>query len=291
MATIPTTSGAVYMSIPRRSYMATRSFEDDFYSYTTSINPTTFARVGTLAPVTADATKCPQGRILRENGRKLYPGAYPGVTEYMVGVYDAQTGLSGFINPNSAVFLVLNGDKPEYLPQGSETDDGTFTGLNHGQPVFTHGSINAGADMDISGDGTVHGDMNVGQDLDVDGYIAAGEYVQATGNIITTGGIITSQPVYTTTGNTTITIDVSQYSNAFVTINGATQITVTGVSAGRTLDLVILASGGNHALTFNTGPIYSGNSFNRTLNSGTRLGLRLVAMTGSQMYPIADSAY
>jgi hypothetical protein len=278
------------MSIPRRSYMATRSFEDDFYSYTTSINPTTFARVGTLAPVTADATKCPQGRILRENGRKLYPGAYPGVTEYMVGVYDAQTGMSGFINPNSAVFLVLNGDKPEYLPQGSELD-GTFIGVNQGQPVFTHGSINAGADMDISGDGTVHGDMTVNGDTFLNGDEQVTGNITSGGNIVTTGGIITSQPVYTTTGNTTITIDVSQYSNAFVTINGATQITVTGVSAGRTLDLVILASGGNHALTFNAGPIYSGNSFNRTLNSGTRLGLRLVAMTGSQMYPIADSAY
>jgi hypothetical protein len=190
MATIPTTSGAVYMNTPRRSYMATRVFDDDFYSYTTSINPTTFARVGTLAPVTTDVTKCPQGRILRENGRKLYPGAYPGVTEYMVGVYDAQTGLSGFINPNSAVFLVLNGDKPEYLPQGSETDDGTFTGLNQGQPVFTHGDINAGGAIDISGDGVIHGDMNVGEDLDVAGYVASGSYVLATGNIQTTGGSI-----------------------------------------------------------------------------------------------------
>lgn len=191
MATIPTTSGAVYLNTPRRCYMATRVFDDDFYSYTTGINPTTYARTGTLDQVTTDPTKCPQGRVLRENGRKLYPGAYPGVTEYMVGVYDEQTGLSGFINPNSAVFLVLNGDKPTYLPQGSETTDGTFgaLGLNLGQPVFTHGDINAGGAIDISGDGVIHGDgvvngdLNVGQDLDVGGHIISGDYILCGGDL------------------------------------------------------------------------------------------------------------
>lgn len=291
MATIPTTSGAVYLNTPRRCYMATRPFDDDFYSYTTGINPTTYARTGTLDQVTTDPTKCPQGRVLRENGRKLFPGAYPGVTEYMVGVYDEQTGLSGFINPNSAVFLVLNGDKPTYLPQGSELADGSITGVNLGQPVFTHADILAGGKLDISGTGFVHGDMNVGDDLDVAGYIASGDYIQATGNITSVSGIITSRPVYATTGSGTITINAASYSHAVVTITGATTITISNVAIGRTLDLVIIASGGNHALAFDIVPIYAGGSFNRTLNDGTRLGLRLVAMTGTQMYPVSDTAY
>jgi hypothetical protein len=183
MATIPTTGGAVYLNTPRRCYMATRVFDDDFYSYTTGINPTTYARTGTLDQVTTDPAKCPKGRVLRENGRKLFPGAYPGVTEYMVGVYDEQTGLNGFINPNCGVFLVLNSDKPEYLPQGSELADGSMTGVNLGQPVFTHADVNAGGNLDISGTGFVHGDMNVGDDLDVAGYIASGDYIAAGGDL------------------------------------------------------------------------------------------------------------
>lgn len=285
MATIPTGFTA-YSNTPRRSYLATRNFQDDFYTYTTAMNATSYVTTGTLTPVTSVAAQCPKGRTLRETGKKLYPGANPGITQYMVGVYDDQSGLRGFINPNSAVFLVLNSDKPEYLPQESEITDGTFTGagLNKGQPVLTYGDIQAGGELDISGNAHIYGNSVVHSDS----FVYGSE--QVTSDIVA-GGIIVSQPVYTTTGNGTITIDVSLYSNAFVTITGATQISISNVAVGRTLDLVINASGGNHALTFNIVPIYSGGSFNRTLNSGTRLGMRMVAMTGTQMYPISDSAY
>lgn len=115
MATIPTTSGAGYLNTP--SYLTTREFGGYFYSYSTSINLTTYVRTGTLTPVTEDASKCPKDRTLRETGEKLYPGVNPGVTQDMVGVYDDQTGLRGFINPKSSVFLLLNSDNPKYLPQ------------------------------------------------------------------------------------------------------------------------------------------------------------------------------
>ena len=171
MATIPT--GTVSLkNTPRRIYMATRSFQGDFYSYTTSVDLNTYITSGALTPVTSNAALCPQGRTLRETGKKLYPGANPGVTQYMVGVYDDQTGLRGFINPNSAVFLLLNDDKPEYLPQGSELAGATFSGVNQGQPVFTHGDINAGGNIDISGNGRIVGNLDV------------------SGNIQTTGGSI-----------------------------------------------------------------------------------------------------
>lgn len=189
MATIPT--GTVSLkNTPRRIYMATRSFQADFYSYTTSVNLSTYVTSGTLAPVTADASKCPQGRTLRETGKKLYPGANPGVTQYMVGVYDDQTGLRGFINPNSAVFLLLNDDKPEYLPQGSELAGATFSGANQGQPVFTHGDIIAGGKMDLSGNQAVHGNVTVDGYEYVTGYIQSGSYVRAAGNLQTDSGSI-----------------------------------------------------------------------------------------------------
>jgi hypothetical protein len=283
MATIPTSSGAAYLNTARRSYLATRSFEDDFFAYTTSVSAS-FQNVGTLTPVTGNAALCPQGRVLHETGRKLYPGANPGVTSYMVGVYDDQTGLRGFINPNCAVFLVLNSDKPNYLPQESETSGGTFGGLNQGQPVFTHGDVVAGGDMDISGNGAIHGDSVVHGDS----YVYGNE--QVNGDIVS-GGIIVSQPVLVTTGNGTITIDLAEYSHAFITINGATTITVSNVAVGRTLDLIVLASGGNQSLAFNPGPIFAGNAFNRTLNNGTRLGMRMVCMNGTQIHPVSDCAY
>lgn len=190
MATIPTSSGAAYLNTPRRTYMATRNFEADFYSYATSVNMSTYDTTGTLTPVTADASKCPQGRTLRETGKKLYPGANPGVAQYMVGVYDDQTGLRGFINPNSAVFLLLNSDKPEYLPQGSELAGATFSGLNKGQPVFTHGDINAGGTLDVSGNARIVGNLDVSGNEEVAGFIESGSYVQAAGNLETTGGSI-----------------------------------------------------------------------------------------------------
>jgi hypothetical protein len=189
MATIHAGTASL-KNTPRRIYMATRSFQADFYTYTTSVDLSTYITSGTLAPVTADASKCPQGRTLRETGKKLYPGANPGVTQYMVGVYDDQTGLRGFINPNSAVFLLLNDDKPEYLPQGSELAGATFSGTNQGQPVFTHGDINAGGNMDVSGNGRIVGNLDVSGNEEVAGHILVGSYVQAAGNLETTDGSI-----------------------------------------------------------------------------------------------------
>lgn len=193
MATTPT--GTVSLkNTPRRIYMATRHFEDDFYAYTTSVDLNTYTTSGTLTPVTTLATQCPQGRTLRETGKKLYPAANPGISQYMVGVYDDQSGLRGFINPNSAVFLLLNDDKPEYLPQGSELSSGTFSGVNQGQPVFTHGDINAGGNIDVSGNGRIVGNLDVSGHEVVAGYIQSGSYMLAYGNIQTTNGsIIMSQ--------------------------------------------------------------------------------------------------
>ena len=189
MATIPT--GTVSLkNTPRRIYMATRHFEDDFYAYTTSVDYNTYITSGALTPVTTNAALCPQGRTLRETGKKLYPGANPGITQYMVGVYDDQSGLRGFINPNSAVFLLLNDDKPEYLPQGSELAGATFSGVNQGQPVFTHGDINAGGDIDVSGNGRIVGDLDVSGHEVVSGYIQSGSYVLAAGNLETSAGSI-----------------------------------------------------------------------------------------------------
>jgi hypothetical protein len=80
---------------------------------------------GTLTAVTGGtAANCPKGRVLRENGRKLYPSANPGITTYLVGVFDDKTFLNGFIDPNSPVFVPFNTDKPVYLDNGVNGGNG-----------------------------------------------------------------------------------------------------------------------------------------------------------------------
>jgi hypothetical protein len=160
MATIGT--GTVsYLNTPRRSYITTTAFQNDIFRYTTSTNPTTFVVTGTLTSLatvgTATSANCPQNRVLRENGKKLYPsGLYvandttygapnPGVTTYMVGVYDPVSFLSGFIDPNSKVFAPYNTDKPEYVPRGINPNGNTE--IDEGPPVYTLGTVTAGTGL------------------------------------------------------------------------------------------------------------------------------------------------
>ncbi len=132
----------------RGSWIATAPFNNDFFSYTTSVNPTTFQTTGTLGAVTgATALNCPALRVLRENGKKLYPSAHNGVSTYMIGVFDPVSFLSGFIDPNSSIFAVYNTNKPASL----DTTNLAFAGginPNGGSsdlapPIVTAGSVSA----------------------------------------------------------------------------------------------------------------------------------------------------
>lgn len=143
MATI--TSGGVgeHRQTSRRSYITTSAFNNNFYKYTTSTNPNTFVITGALSAVTnVTAANCPANRILRENGKHLYPSAHPGITTYMVGVYDANSCLSGYIDPNAPMFAVYNTDKPLYIADG--VDPATSL-TDQGPPIYTRGSVTAGA--------------------------------------------------------------------------------------------------------------------------------------------------
>jgi hypothetical protein len=136
MATVANANNACVQNTSRRLYIATGPFDTYFYSYN--------GKVLSIVPE-ASCETCPAGRVLRENGRKLYPGANPGVFHYMVGVYDSVTFLSGFINPNDDVFAVYNSDKPTYMPDigdeyssdGEADDAANF----YGPPVLTSGNV------------------------------------------------------------------------------------------------------------------------------------------------------
>ena len=125
----------------KRSYMSVAAFDSAFYTYTVAMNSTTFVNTGTLTTVSgATPTTCPKGRVLRENGKKLFPDANPGITKYMVGVYDAITGLTGFIDPNAPVFTMYNSDKPTYLADTAGPDGRS---AERAPPVYTDGTIEA----------------------------------------------------------------------------------------------------------------------------------------------------
>jgi len=149
----------------KRSYVSTGAFNGSVYTYTTALNPSTLKQEGKLTAITTSptgvtlsATNCPGGRVLRENGRKLYPGinvgllsgdTYQGVANFQaateaanhmwVGVFDAVTGVKGFINPNASTFVVYNSDKSLEVVDIYETN-GTGVSKNlttPGQLVLT----------------------------------------------------------------------------------------------------------------------------------------------------------
>ena len=141
MATIGSANNSSRMNTSRLSYVTVAEFSANIFTYTTTT--ANFQTTGTLTSFNAQglgAGACLKGRVLRENGRKLYPGTHPSVTTYMVGVYDNQTMLSGFIDPNAPQFAIYNTDKPNFLLDGVDPVGGL---TDHGAPVYTNSSVEA----------------------------------------------------------------------------------------------------------------------------------------------------
>jgi hypothetical protein len=132
---------------PRQQYIATSTFSGNFFTYATALNTTTLLTTGTLSAVTATATNCPAGRILRENGRRLFSNADPGVSTFMVGVVDSVTGLSGFIDPNASLFQNYTGARAAELADGLDYSVGAAGSNHRGPSVFTLGNVIAGVQL------------------------------------------------------------------------------------------------------------------------------------------------
>uniref|UniRef100_A0A6C0AMS2 Uncharacterized protein n=1 Tax=viral metagenome TaxID=1070528 RepID=A0A6C0AMS2_9ZZZZ len=176
--------------VSARSYIATAAFHLNFFTYKTSMNSQTFKTTGDLSKVTgATSGTCPAGRILRENGKKLFPGAHPidtvnGVTTtfppstVMVGVFDNQSGLNGFIDVNAPVFAVYNGDRPNYLKDAVDPVGGL---TDHSAPTLTNGSVNILEDLNVTGNSALTGTLSVTDASTLKG----GVKVAASGTLIT----------------------------------------------------------------------------------------------------------
>jgi hypothetical protein len=162
MATITSANSSSYENTSRRSYITSAPFNLDFWSYTTSVDPTTYVTTGTLTTVSgATAANCPYSRVLRETGRKLVPGANPGITVYMVEVFDNVSFLRGYINPNSPIFAPFNSDKPAFMEEPYVLNQ-DVSGGSYGTPGNFAGTQNLGSSVVTRGNALIDGYIETG---------------------------------------------------------------------------------------------------------------------------------
>ena len=211
---------AVKPPASKKSYFTIAEFHNDLFSY---------SKTG-LSAVVGGAGKCPRGRFLYENGRKLFPGVNRGVFTYMVGVYDPVSFLNGFIDPNSKAFIQMNDDKP-HTAQLADAILGVFSrNPNGGEKdqapgVFTLASSQFGANVDISGNLIVYGTTTL-HDLTVNNLTIRGTATQIDMTdmasekfSITNNGTDTAFTV-TQLGNTDIVEFKDDSTSAFIIKNG-----------------------------------------------------------------------
>ena len=129
-----------------RTLVSTTAFNNEFYTYTTSLN-SSFQTVGTFTLVSgATAATCPSGRVLHLSGKKLFPDINPMNTfvagsplsakKFLVSVYDPISFLSGFVDPTSNTFAKFDQNLPNFFDLGTAGSGVEWSG--GGQGVDLH---------------------------------------------------------------------------------------------------------------------------------------------------------
>jgi hypothetical protein len=230
---------------PRTAYIANVPFNNEFFTYTVTWNPITRKDEGSLTVVSgANATNCPAGRVLYENGKKLFPpettgevGPHPGVTTFMVGVFDPVSFLSGYIDPNSGSFSVMGSQKSVQNQQFDDNNNLVYgVNPNTGDPdlaptVYTAGNGLFGGYVDISGNLFVNSNATVYQNLAVTSNITTftslgydgtvfQSFSQGTNKATTVVGNSPTGVVVMNSANLNAGATVSfTFSNSFITTN------------------------------------------------------------------------
>ena len=147
---ITSVSHGNYPQQPKSAYITTANYSNVLYNYTTFLN-SQYVTVGSLTtPATGvNSSNTPAGDYLYENGKKLYPGANPGISSFLVGVYSPVSGVSGYIDPNGSIFSPVQSKKPYQVQVQNTAGDYVYNADNTGVedagvPVRTNGSVNAG---------------------------------------------------------------------------------------------------------------------------------------------------
>jgi hypothetical protein len=200
----------------KRSYVATDVFNTAFFSYTSVRNASNQLEYTLAVNPLATSNNCKAGHILKENGRKLVVGVNPGVTTYMVGVFDSSSLLNGFIDPNNNRFAVYSTNVPNFVDRGIDSVtaiDGTTNDM--GPSVFTNGLVKALGNI-TSTTGNIAASL---------GSVSAATSVSA-GTIVTAGTGVTS-----TTGDITASNGNLVISPSTTTGRGKLNVPSTGANA------------------------------------------------------------
>ncbi len=136
----------------KRSYISSTPFRASIFTYVPPVRdaygvivtPGQLVAFSTSSPSGAAASDsdCPAKRVLRETGKKLFPGVHSGVRTPMVSVYDNIKLWHGYIDPNAAVFASYSTNTPNFFLNG--VDAVTGAPPDAGAPVITNGLVNAG---------------------------------------------------------------------------------------------------------------------------------------------------
>uniref|UniRef100_A0A6C0KSV3 Uncharacterized protein n=1 Tax=viral metagenome TaxID=1070528 RepID=A0A6C0KSV3_9ZZZZ len=160
---------------PARRFVSSGPFHRDIFSYTYVTNPYPEGTLAANIPG-ANVRTCPAGRVLRESGKKLYPVINPGVSTYMIGVIDTQSGISGFIDPNSPLFAVYSTELPAVMKDGC--DPGPQGRKDVGPPLYTNGN------MYVAEDGVVDGTLTASVLVADEAIIETGSFSTMTGAVL-----------------------------------------------------------------------------------------------------------
>jgi hypothetical protein len=205
----------------RRTYITMRPYNNDFFSYTT-VNDD-FNTTGVLGPVVgATSANCLEGRFLRETGRRIYPGANPGISTMMLSVFDVNNGLTGFIDPNSFAFTPQNTDRAYFIASPGYNPNPADAPLrdDQGPPVYTHGNIKAdgtlyiGKSSEIVGRAQFNSNVFMQSTLSVSSIASFGSNVNILGSLSVGGGT----PMTKITSGTIATLSNSLADNPQFTV-------------------------------------------------------------------------
>jgi hypothetical protein len=219
----------------RRSYVSLAAFNTALMNYSYGYNNQLQKEVGSLiVNPNATAANCPKGRILHETGKKLSPaegnfgGANDGVAVYMVGVYDPQSGLSGFIDPNSPLFGLQSTDKPVYITESLLAPENLGNGVLTNGTIETTQSVRAGTSV-IAGTSVAAGTS-----------VVAGTYL-ASRQI--------NVPLYNTGGGATPYNPLNSSSDVFIDYTAGNVFVITAPTGSSLSNIFVY---------FNTSPIVPG---------------------------------
>lgn len=208
-----------YANQKQQTFLTAQPFNTKLFNYSTSIN-SQFQTVGTLVvnPL-ATATNCPANRVLNSTGRVLIPGANPGINSPLVGVYDAISGLNGFIDPTDPTFGTYNTTLPNTYNSGISSVIATIGGQGANARV--------GVDSGLLVAASVNGGVQAGN-------ASIGQFQPFTGSAGTSTITVSSSQVINTSRIFLTQAQSSANQTSFSTLVGGTPVvpTVSGVSTG-----------------------------------------------------------